>query len=324
MMTPSLLLLVSLFTQAYASNVLNSTSYLQATWWPTSYKAGSQASVNDVVSALHTEGVRRIYVDVWNQGVVYFASPTMQNAVGPTGVGNDFLKWVLDAAKVYNIEVFAWFEYGIMTSYGGINNDFARYAQSKGWIIGEYSGFYWMNPDNTAMLNFIVGIMNDAIDGYSLSGLKGVQLDDHFGSPVSLGKSIASMNNAMSYVNKNLRNNSFLSLSPGTLDSALSYNVDWNNWGKLGYFKEVIPQIYRSTYSSFQTEFDYTSTHLNSVTKSLWIASGVRADGSGSPTPWADVNNMIWYCNAKYMGASVWYAHAILELYPSNFVNIWG
>ena len=49
--------------------------------------------------------------------------------------------WVLDAAKDYDIEVYAWFEYGLIASYNGINNDFALYSQGNSWIIGEYSGF---------------------------------------------------------------------------------------------------------------------------------------------------------------------------------------
>ena len=181
-----------------------------------------------------------------------------------------------------------------------------------------------MNPDNIDMLNFMVNFMNDTIDGYSIYGLKGVQLDDHFGSPISLGRSISSMNNAMSFINMNLRITTILSLSPATIDSSKSYNVDWNYWGQLGYFKEVIPQLYRSTYDSFKSEFDYTISYLNSAIKTMWIASGIRADGSGSPTSWADINNMILYCNINNMGASMWYAHGILELYPSQFLNIWG
>jgi uncharacterized lipoprotein YddW (UPF0748 family) len=82
----------------------------------------------DQMSALKNEGVRRVYVDVWNNGVVYFNSTTMHNIVS-TGVGNDHLLWALEAGNHFGIEVYAWFEYGLMTSYGGINNDFARYAQ---------------------------------------------------------------------------------------------------------------------------------------------------------------------------------------------------
>ena len=145
----------------------------------------------DQMSALKNEGVRRVYVDVWNNGVVYFNSTTMHNIVS-TGVGNDHLLWALEAGNHFGIEVYAWFEYGLMTSYGGINNDFARYAQGKGWILGQYNNaFYWMDPSNTDVLHFIAGIMKDAILNYGPKGLRGVQLDDHFATPVSLGRSKA-------------------------------------------------------------------------------------------------------------------------------------
>lgn len=163
-------------------------------------------------------------------------------------------------------------------------------------------------------------------------GLRGVQLDDHFASPVALGKTTQSMDAAMQYIRSTISGvastttpYSILSLSPCTLDcSKNDYNVLWDNWGTLNYYDEVIPQIYRSTYSSFKTEFDYTQSKVSSSTKKKWIASGIRVDGSGSPTPWADVNNMLYYSNSNVKGNVVWYSHGIIDLYPSEFAHVWA
>lgn len=102
------------------------------------------------------------------------------------------------------------------------------------------------------------------------------------------------------------------------------YQVYWDEWGLLNYYDEVIPQIYRTTYEAFKTEFDYTQQYLSSSTKKKWTASGLRLDGSGSNTPWADVNNMLWYSNVNMKGNVVWYSHGIIELYPSEFVHVWA
>lgn len=32
------------------------------------------------------------------------------------------------------MEIYAWFEFGLMTSYNGINTDFAKKAQQNNWI----------------------------------------------------------------------------------------------------------------------------------------------------------------------------------------------
>jgi len=304
---------------------------VKGTWLPNSYQSTTNETMFTTMSNLKIEGVQRVYVDVWNQGVTYFESSTMRALVGAGGIGEDHLQWALDAGQVYGIEVHAWFEYGLMPSYGSINNDFAKYAQAQGWILGQYNNFYWMDPDNMDVLRFLGDIMTDAILQYGSKGLRGVQLDDHFASPISLGKTTKSMDSAMQYIRQTISGvasttvpTTVLSLSPCTLACAADpYNVLWDSWGSLNYYDEVIPQLYRSTYESFKSEFDYTDATLSSSTNQKWTSSGIRVDGS-APTPWADVNNMLWYSNAKMKGSVVWYAHGIIEIYPSEFVNVWS
>ena len=113
------------------------------------------------------------------------------------------MQWALDAGKFFDIEIYAWFEYGLMTSYGSINNEFAHYAQEKGWILGQYNNaFFWMDPEKIEVLQFLAGIMKDAIVNYGPKGLRGVQLDDHFATPIGLGRSKTSMDSAMNYIRK--------------------------------------------------------------------------------------------------------------------------
>ena len=306
---------------------------IRATWVPVSYDQNDEATVRGLLNSLKDIGVNRVYVDVWNQGTVYFNSPTM-NALLPdgTGVGDDHLKWTLSAASDVGIEVYAWFEYGLIAAYGGINNGFSKVATDKGWILGqEGQGFVWMDPDNQDVLAFLSGIMGDAWTGYSSLGLKGVQLDDHFASPVSLGKNFTSMNNAMEYVREYLQtqkdsqgNVPILSLSPSTLSQAMqSYNVDWNLWGDQNLYDEVIPQLYRSDYQSFKSVFDQTMKQISGVTMSYFTSSGIRVDGSGDVTPWDDVNQSIEYAASFGVSPCIWYAHGIVEVYPEQFTQLW-
>ena len=67
--------------------------------------------------------------------------------------------------------------------------------------------------------------MLDCWKNYNKIGLKGLQLDDHFGTPVSLGKTKVSMNKAIHFLSAKLRsdkiisrdNKIYLTLSPSTL-----------------------------------------------------------------------------------------------------------
>jgi len=308
---------------------------LQATWLPVQYQCYNSSSVLSVFQSLKNKGVSRVYVDVWNNGQVYFNSPTMLNSVGVGGyAGFDLLGWSLDAGASTGIEVMAWFEYGLMAAYTSFQdtNAFPIYAKSKGWVVGEYNSFVWMDASRMEVLDFISGIMIDAIKGYSKKGLKGVQLDDHFAQPIALGGNINGMNNAMSVISNRVRQvcldnqiKSVLSLAPATLDFALqNYAVDWAKWGDNGWYDEVIPQLYRSDFSAFKTAFDWTNGNLtNPATKAKWIASGLRLDGSGSPTTWDQLSKMIDYTTDNNVGSTVWYARGIIETYPSQFGPVW-
>ncbi len=124
-----------------------------------------------MIAGLKKKGVNRVYVDVWNQGKVYFQSPTMETLVSSGGVADDHLLWALQAAKIVgDIDVYAWFEYGLMPSYGGINNEFAEEAEARGWVLGQYSGFYWLDCANIDVLSFLSGILNDAMYGVASTG----------------------------------------------------------------------------------------------------------------------------------------------------------
>ena len=75
----------SLFYYYIPSNIflcaVASTEYLQATWLPVQYASTTSQSMFDQMSALKNEGVRRVYVDVWNNGIVYFESESMRSIV---------------------------------------------------------------------------------------------------------------------------------------------------------------------------------------------------------------------------------------------------
>jgi uncharacterized lipoprotein YddW (UPF0748 family) len=173
--------------------------------------------------------------------------------------------------------------------------------------------------------------MIDAVEGYASRGLAFVQLDDHFAFPVSLGGTTSVMNTAMQYVRSALNSaiiktgsTTKLSFAPCTYDTAVSkYAVDWKGWGDIGYFDELIPQLYRTTFSTFQSEFDYTTSILSTTSKSLWVASGVRLDGSGDSTAENELGMMLAYSTQHGVGNSVWYARGIIETYPSLFQSLW-
>lgn len=220
-------------------------SLMRAVWLPIQYKCVTQQDVSKTINGLKAQGVTRVYVDVWNNGVTYFNSSTMRELVGPAGLGQDVLQWTLDAATPLGIEVVAWFEYGLMASYTSTfdSNNFAKIAAAKGWILGVADNFHWMDGRIADVQAFVVGIIKDAQTEYGSKGLLGVQWDDHFSFPQSLGGSVSVMTGIARTVRdafKVAHADALYSLSPATLDVALNtYNVDWAAWAENDYVDEV-------------------------------------------------------------------------------------
>ena len=102
-----------------------------------------------------------------------------------------------------------------------------------------------------------------------------------------------------------------------------AYSVDWDLWGKLSLFDEVIPQLYYSSFAAFQAEFEKTLSSVSPAARSSMVAIGLRVDGSGPPTPWSDVDDMLSACKKNNLGAALWYAHGILEIYPDEIKRQW-
>lgn len=186
------------------------------------------------------------------QGTVYFRSSTMEAAGLGSCVGADRLSWAT-ACDEWDGEVYAWFEYGLIASYGEPVTPFGLYAQAQGWILGEEGGFTWMDATSNAT-TFLASLLADVARDYPHCA--GVQLDDHFAQPTSLvpeARAVPTMNSAAQTVKTIVREaansaSSVLSLSPTTLSQALvSYGVDWAGWVAQGYFDEYIPQLYRSS-----------------------------------------------------------------------------
>jgi uncharacterized lipoprotein YddW (UPF0748 family) len=234
--------------------------YMRATWLPIQYNCTSAESVKTAVEQLYSNGVTRIYVDVWNNGVAYFNSPTLKSFAGDDSVlGNDVLAWTLAAAALLNVQVLAWFEYGLMASYGDLSNKFASVADSRGLILGQADNFFWLDGRKAEVQQLLLGMLVDAQAGYGSSGLMGVQLDDHFAFPVALGGSAADMTSIMQTIHNGFHArfpSSLFSLSPATVDMALQkYAVDWVSWMNADYFSEVTSCF--KCYYFQQTVFSY-------------------------------------------------------------------
>ncbi len=259
---------------------------------------------------------------------------------------------------------FAWFEYGLMAQFGNPSNPLATKMRDNGWLLqtstGAYTtstqGFSYMNPLVPEVRSLIKGIALDAVRQYDLDG---IQFDDHLAWPVDFGYDNYTRQQYLAETGRNLPNNprsgagsaEFLrwradkltgfvtelynelkaerpgivvSISPSI--SGFSYSnfaVDWPAWLDLGLFDEYVPQVYRSTITDFNNTWPGQLAQFNDRPEDL--IAGLRGNGTGADTPWADLRQMILRSrtdNAR--GHSVFYSKAILESYPNEFTQFYN
>jgi uncharacterized lipoprotein YddW (UPF0748 family) len=300
----------------------------RATWFAIDNGQAPNVTAADM-AFLKSIGIQRIYVDVWNNGLVYFKSPSMEK-LAPNGTfGGDFLGRMVALAAAQDIEVVAWFEYGFMASYQSANS-FSEVARSKGWILGTTSnGFVYCDPANTEVLEFLSSLMIDVLSGYAV---RGVELDDHFDCPVEFTScAVNTMNAAALYVNEHVGwvarlRGMVVCIAPTVSWYALqSFSVDWPYWMRQGWFDEIQVQLYYSTAALYQTNLMQTLGQLPAA----WGASianfsaGIKING-GTTSPWTVVEEIINISESSATNLVVWYSKGILETYPSQFQKLWG
>ena len=228
-------------------------------------------------------------------------------------------------------------------------------TSGTGWLLqdsaGDYTNssnnFVWMNPLVPEVRNLIKGIVVDAITQFDLQI---VQFDDHLAWPVQFGwddytkavyKQETNRNLPSSYLDSNFRTwrqgktqalfdeiavaaraakpSVVVSLSPSTASfSATNYCADWSKW--MTSTDEVLPQVYRSTYGAFATE--WASQITASGTNRPELAAGLRLLGTGSATPWADLEQQLDRTRTDgALGHSIWYSEGVSQSGTSNPSN---
>jgi hypothetical protein len=103
----------------------------------------------------------------------------------------------------------------------------------------------------------VASLAKDALAEYPT--LSSVQLDDHFAIPLALvppnstATIVQEFTEAAIHISSLVQSSDRFSLSPATLDFALSnYAVDWADWAKRGLFSTFYPQMCGREYSCAQ------------------------------------------------------------------------
>jgi hypothetical protein len=223
----------------------------------------------------------------------------------------------------------------------------------QGWLLqdqqGRYgnasNGFAWMNPAVPQVRQLLINLTLEAVRRYDIDG---VQLDDRLAWPREFGWDATTAAYYFAETGRNLPTNVsdanfrswrqskvrlfatelynalkgedpnlLVSVSPSVIGfSDTQYNAAWGEWVSSGLFDEYVPQVYRSTIASFQSELPANVAPFVSADREDDMVVGIRFNGSGGNTPLADVQQMITTvrntAGGMLSGHSIWYSSAMV------------
>ncbi len=160
-------------------------------WISGNYLQGGPSAIETLMRNLSEANFNTVYIDVWYQGSTIYPSQVVQAAGGPSQnpvfVGTDPLKTTIQIAHEYGIEVFAWFEYGLMVGTSTDSADAPAILQkhpdwamvqrdtTKDFFHNEYGYFFAVDPSVSAASNFIVDMYTECARNYP--DLDGIETD---------------------------------------------------------------------------------------------------------------------------------------------------
>lgn len=232
----------------------------------------------------------------------------------------------------------------------------ANAANQRGWLLKDQNGqftnsqtsFQWMNPAVPEVRQLLIDVVVEAVTQYDLDG---IQFDDRLAWPTTLGYDsttraivnqragfnvpvgsstynnwlgivrnealdafVAELHSAVRAVDPDV----WIGLAPSVNGfSQQNLTADWPKWVQQGYFDEVVPQVYRSSLSSFNASLPSNVSPFTSTNREDLAVMGLRFNGSGSDTPLNDVLGMIQAtrnaANGELAGHSIWYSDNVVD-----------
>jgi uncharacterized lipoprotein YddW (UPF0748 family) len=255
--------------------------------------------INRAIKQLATLKFNRVYPVVWNRDKTFYKSQIAKKVIGVDSEpllnimrgGRDILKEIIALSQARNISVIPWFEYGLMTL---PNSELTK--RHPDWLTNTWSSqvvnkqdnftvtHLWLNPLHPDVKNFIKSLIVEVVTNYDVNG---IQLDDHFAMPVTMGYDpytikiyqqehqgqnppidiynpewmswrankltllMTEINQAVKAIKPNFK----IILSPNSKAFSYKYYLqDWQTWVEKGLVDELILQVYRDDEKAFANE----------------------------------------------------------------------
>ena len=294
-----------------------------------------------------------IYPAVWNRAYTLHPSSLAQQTTGyrsdplTTLPWQDVLRSLTKQARRQGLSILPWFEYGLMAPLSSSlvqrhpswvtqtiegqkvtrphsQNSFASHLSAPLRNLAfELTGanLVWLNPVHPEVQEFFTSLIVEVVSQYDVDG---IQLDDHFGLPVTLGydpytvklyqkehrgyrppqnprdpewmnwraRKLTEFMTKISRAVKAKKPHCIVSLSPSPAAFAYQeYLQDWQTWARVGIVDEVVVQLYRNNRNDLEAELGQLS--LQQTQKLIPVSIGLFTGPILSAQPLAKITEQV-------------------------------
>ncbi len=287
---------------------------------------------------LHRFHFNTIYPTVWNDGYTLYPSAIAQQATGrsvlnlPGLTERDMLQELIDLSHQRKMSVLPWIEFGLMAP--AESELVKRHLE---WITSRADGSQvvmegkhprvWLNPFHPQVQQLMVDLVTELVTNYEVDG---IQLDDHFGLPVTLGydaytrqlyqldnpgrsppqnpqdltwirwraNRITALMERIFAAVKAKRPDAIISLSPNPQHFAYTeYLQDWFSWERKGLIEELLIQVYRNDLQRFQEELKRPEVQI--AVKHIPVGIGVLSGLKDRSVPMTQIREQVTQVRQK-------------------------
>jgi len=297
------------------------------------YLSQTEAGLRGFAQNMRNGGINTVYVAMYaGGGVTYWPSKAFQAAGGTWG--SPSFDWAHHLIRIFHeegLQVGAWVEYGLALgssthSVAVAHPDWLARDSAGGAVTGENGGFVFLSPGHPQVVQLMKDMAKELAENYDFDD---IQLDRFRWGRKSTGREYGYETvTANAYQAQygttpptNVNNSTWVTFRENLVNNAVqqcygvikaanpkicvssaplgSYGITqmmqrWSSWVAGGYLDLVMPQMYMTTLSAFQTEFNTQKAQAGANLSKL--AVGFRAQDAAD---WTVVRDQMNYARSQ-------------------------
>ncbi len=258
------------------------------------YLNRTEGQLRQMARNMRAGGINTVYIAAYAGQTVWWPSKAYNAAGGSWGSNSvDYCDYLIDIFRDEGLKVGAWFEYGLALGFNGhpIGNAHPEWLardSSGDPVTGENGGFIFLSPGHPEVRQLMVDMVRELAENYSFDD---IQIDRFRWARKDTGREYGYEQVTRDlyfqtygvFPPNNVNNNQWVQFRIGLVNDTVRacyeaikaanplivvssaptgyYGLNqhmqhWHNWVNDGYLDVSMPQMYRTSLSSFRTEFD--------------------------------------------------------------------